>query len=105
MMLAKRIRLTDEAIREEGVFSTTVIPYQEIETIDLTNPMYVMQVHRNDQFWPALSLTLGVAKWRELVDEIIERAPESVKVEDPGDRLDWASAKRRQEATEEERSE
>jgi hypothetical protein len=82
-----RIVLTEEKVLVRRLIWDKMVPYEEIDTLDLSNPVHPMQVYRASESWPALTIYLGIKGWKKLMFELIKRAPDDVEIIDPYDRL------------------
>ena len=82
-----RVYLSEDSIYVKRIIFDKTIKYEEIKTIDLSNPIYLLNIHRESETWPAFTVMGGIKNKRDLMAKIIARAPDEAEIIDPYGRL------------------
>lgn len=82
-----RVHLNREELYVKRLIWDKIVKYEEISTIDLSNPIYLLNIHRESEAWPAFTVMGGIKNKRDLMAKIVARAPDEAEIIDPYGRL------------------
>ena len=82
-----RVYLNREELYVKRLIWDKSVKYEEISTIDLSNLIYLLNIHRKSEAWPAFTVMGGIKNKRDLMAKIVARAPDEAEIIDPYGRL------------------
>mgnify|MGYP006305783965 CR=1 FL=1 len=75
--LMYKIYISDDGILVRRLFLDKKVCFSEIHVLDFSNPIHLLNIHRNSESWPALTISGGIENKQDLAAKIVARAPDN----------------------------